>query len=300
MSELPPAAPPPWPPMPPATPESPEPASTTAWWKPRRSWKWWTVTGVAALIVLIIIAAIAAPPKKPAVAATAPNATDSGQATPEPTLDIPTPDGSTANASTPPPTAAPTAVPTAPPTAPSTAAPVTGLTKSGRGDSVITVPAPYNNEPTLVKVKYTGSENFALTTLGSDNGEEELLVDAIGSYSGVEAMDFDGTNPAVRLEVTASGSWTVTFSDPSTAPRFGTVSRGRGDAVIAYSGSANTAAFTSTGGGNFAVLQFNSPGSLENLLVDTIGAYTGSVPVDSSGFLVITDDGNWSVTLSSS
>ncbi len=302
MSELPPAAPPPWPPTPPLpeAPATPGTVSSTPWWKPRRSWKWWTVTGVSVFVVLIIIVAIAATPKKPAVASTLPNPTESGQATPEPTLDIPTPDGSTANASTPPPTAAPTAVPTAPPTAAPTAVPVTGFTKSGRGDSVFTIPAPYNNEPALVKVKYTGSSNFALQTLDTSNSEEELLVNAIGSYSGVEAMDFDGTDPANRLQVTASGTWTVTFSDPSTAPTFGTISRGKGDAVIAYNGSADTAAFTSTGQGNFAVLQFNSPGDLENLLVNTIGAYTGSVPIDSSGYLVINDDGNWTVTLSSS
>ena len=166
---------------------------------------------------------------------------------------------------------------------------------------MFSIPAPYNNEPTLVKVRYTGGEsNFALQTLGTDNSMEELLVDAIGGYQGVEAMDFDGTNPAARMEVSAAGPWTITFTDPANAPSFGTSSSGTGDTVLRYSGSANTAAFTSNGQGNFAVLQYDSLGQLENLLVDNVGAYSGSVPVDSSGYLVITDDGKWTVTLSNS
>jgi hypothetical protein len=128
---------------------------------------------------------------------------------------------------------------------------------------------------------------------------EELLVNTVGAYHGVVAMDFDGTNPAVRMQVTASGPWTITFADPSTAPTFGTSDRGTGDAVLAYSGSANTVTFTSKGQGNFAVMQFDSTGQSENLLVNTIGVYSGAVPIDSSGYLVITDDGSWTVALSS-
>ena len=152
-----------------------------------------------------------------------------------------------------------------------------------------------------MKVTYTGGQsNFSLWTLGTDNSMEELLVNTVGAYHGVVAMDFDGTNPAARLQVSASGPWSLTFSDPSTAPSFATSDSGLGDAVIAYNGSANTAAFTSKGQGNFAVMQFDSTGQSENLLVNTIGAYSGSVPIDSSGFLVITDDGKWTVQLSSS
>jgi hypothetical protein len=71
MSQLPPPAPPPWPPpsLPAVGPQK------TAWWKPRRSWKWWTVTSVAAFVVLIVIVAIVAPPPKKPVTAVIPNPT---------------------------------------------------------------------------------------------------------------------------------------------------------------------------------------------------------------------------------
>jgi hypothetical protein len=166
---------------------------------------------------------------------------------------------------------------------------------------VFSIAAPYNNEPAIVRVSYTGGlSNFSLWTLGSDNSMEELLVNTVGAYHGVVAMDFDGSTPAARLQVSAAGPWSLTFADPSSAPSFGTSDSGSGDAVIAYNGSANTAAFTSKGQGNFAVMQFDATGESENLLVNTIGAYGGTVPIDSSGYLVITDDGKWTVALSSS
>jgi Tol biopolymer transport system component len=151
-----------------------------------------------------------------------------------------------------------------------------------------------------VKVRYTGGEsNFVLQTLGSDNSMQELLVNTIGGYQGVEAMDFDGSSPAARLQITAAGPWTVTFLDPSTAPAFGAADSGSGDSILRYSGGSNTAAFTSNGHGNFAVFQYDATGQSPNLLVNTIGSYSGSVAIDSSGYLVITDDGRWTVALSS-
>jgi len=54
------------------------------------------------------------------------------------------------------------------------------------------------------------------------------------------------------------------------------------------------AAFTNSGQGDFAVVQFAASGSSENLLVNQIGNYTGSVPLD-PGYLVITSDGRWTV-----
>lgn len=49
---------------------------------------------------------------------------------------------------------------------------------------------------------------------------------------------------------------------------------------------------------NFAVMQFDSLGASENLLVNEIGNYTGSVPIDAGGYLVITSDGKWTVAVS--
>jgi hypothetical protein len=240
------------------------------------------VTSVAAFVVLIVIIAIVAPPPKKPVAATITNPTFT------PALAVPV--------FTPAPTAAPTAVPTAKPTA----VPTIGFTKAGRGDTVFVVPAPYNNEATLVVAKYTGSSNFIVQTLASDNSMEALLVDTIGTYHGVVAMDFDGSNPPVRIEVQAGGAWSITLRNASTAPTFGAYTAGSGDWVVAYKGNANTAALAFRGQGNFIVQQYDTVGQSANLLADEIGNYNGTVPVDSSGFLVIQAAGAWSVTLSSS
>jgi hypothetical protein len=128
-----------------------------------------------------------------------------------------------------------------------------------------------------------------------------LLVNTIGSFHGVEAMDFDGTNPPDRLQIQGgSGSWTLTIEDPSVAAAFGTSKTGSGDAVLAYNGSANTAALAFIGQGNFVVEQYDSAGQSGNLLANEIGNYKGTVPIDSGGFIVIQADGAWAVSLSSS
>jgi hypothetical protein len=174
------------------------------------------------------------------------------------------------------------------------------VTMSGHGDSVITVPSPYSNQPTLVAAKNSGSANFAVKSLASDNSEEELLVNTIGNFSGTEAMDFDGSSPAAKLQITAGdGTWSLKFSDPSGAPSFGASTSGDGDAVVAYTGSSGTAAFTNKGTSNFVVMQFDMLGSSGNLMVNEIGNYSGSVPIDSGGLLVITSDGHWTVSVSS-
>lgn len=120
MSQLP----PPPPPLA-ARPSALPPGNKTPWWKPRRSWKWWTVTVVAAFVVLSVIVTVTSPPTKPATA-TIPNtspsrsAAASVQATPQPTAKP------TAK-----PTAAPTAKPTARPTAQPTAKPTLAAATCG-------------------------------------------------------------------------------------------------------------------------------------------------------------------------
>lgn len=116
MSQMPPD-PPPW------QPQSVPPAerSKPTWWKPRRSWKWWTVTSIAAFVVLSVIVAIAAPPSKPAVAnVLAPSAT--AASTVRPTV-LPVTGAPTVVPETAAPTVAPTPQPTARPTARPTSAP---------------------------------------------------------------------------------------------------------------------------------------------------------------------------------
>jgi hypothetical protein len=322
-----PLSPPTWPPPPPeeAAPSvvasveplsPPEPASSVEtqtstkpphstnppWWRPRTSGLWWLAATLAVLAVAILVPSIIVAAVSPGKKTPPPIANVSAPAVPVSTPTIAsTPASTTAPTAAPTvaPTAQPTAVPTAAPTAKAAAPPVVGFTRTGRGDNVFTVPAPYSNEATLVIAKYTGSDNFIVQSLDSSNTMEELLVDAIGSYHGVEAMDFDGTNPPVRIEVQATGPWSLTLRDAATAPTFGTYAAGNGDEVLAYNGNSNTATFAFTGQGNFIVEQYDDTGQSANLLADEIGNYNGVVPIDSSGYIVIQADGKWSVALSS-
>ena len=173
------------------------------------------------------------------------------------------------------------------------------VTKTGHGDSVVPIPAPFNTQPTVVTAKNSGSSNFAVETLKAGNAHGELLVNTIGNYQGVVAMDFDGSNAAVNLQITASdGSWSITFSDPSTAGAFAGTGAAQGDDVLRYGGGSGAATFKNNGQGNFAVVQYGSIGSGGgNLLVNVIGNYDGTVPISAGGFLLITSDGNWSVSV---
>jgi len=264
------------------------------------------ITARTAVVALGIVAALAAL-LAGCAAATSSTGTGVSQDSVQPADATPTeqlPDPTAAAPAATPSAAAATATATVPP-ATATPAPATptpsaaSLTTSGRGDDVLTVPSPFDSQAAIVTAKYSGSDNFIVQTLGSDNSMAELLVDTIGNYRGVTAMDFDGSTPAAKLQVTAGGgSWTITFSDPSAAPTFSTSTQGTGDAVVAYGGDAGTAALTNNGQGNFVVTQFSSLGSLENLLVNEIGHYGGRVPIDSGGYLTIQSDGSWAAAVS--
>lgn len=68
---------------------------------------------------------------------------------------------------------------------------------------------------------------------------------------------------------------------------------GRGDDVFSYTGAAKAATFSHNGSLSIAVKTY---GTRTDLLINEIGAYTGTV-VWPPGFYQITADGNWSATL---
>jgi hypothetical protein len=245
--------------------------------------KWFWAGGVG--IIAIVLVAVSA--------RTAPTAGSHPASANAPTAS-PSPSAPTAAASV-----APTAAPTLVPTAAPTAIPVlAAVTVTGRGDSVIRVPAQFDGQPAVITAKNPGANNFSVWSLGIGNSQQQLLVNTIGNFSGVDAMDFDGSSPAGSLQIGDSGGrWSITFSDPAAAPGFAASTSGSGDAVVVYNGGPGTARFTSSGQGNFAVSQFAATGSSENLLVNEVGNYTGSVPLD-PGYIVITSDGRWTVSVS--
>ena len=74
--------------------------------------------------------------------------------------------------------------------------------------------------------------------------------------------------------------------------------KGKGDAVVIYSGATGTAVFTHGGTGNFAINSYSDSGA--DLLVNEIGKYSGeNVMPAGPTILAITADGSWSVSVTS-
>jgi hypothetical protein len=230
--------------------------------------KWWWVAG-GGIIAIIAVAASAAGQKPATTANNQPTA--SAAATAAPTAA---------------PTTAPTAAPTPPPAAPT-------LVRSGRGDGVVTVPAPYDTAAGLLTATHNGSANFIVEPLSADNTTGGALVNEIGQFKGTIPFDILQGQAASRLKVTADGAWTLTFADISTAPVATGVISGKGDSVILYIGPAATMHVTHNGVANFIVDEIpTAAGSQTNNLLNQIGQYVGDIPVEAGPALfAITADG---------
>lgn len=159
------------------------------------------------------------------------------------------------------------------------------VSQSGRGDSVVALPAGFTGA--LVTATHSGSSNFVIFVLDSENQETELLVNEIGAYSGTTFCPA-GSN----LKITADGSWTITIAPVSTAPLMSAAASGKGDSALLYDGGTAIWKITHDGESNFVVMNTN-----DGLLINEIGVYTGIIPVSSGpDLVVITADGNWTIT----
>lgn len=167
----------------------------------------------------------------------------------------------------------------------------------GEGDAVIDLPEGVTQA--MVTATHDGDANFSIAGLDADNQPTiDLLVNTIGAYTGTTALGMNdlGGEPA-RLQITASGSWTITIAPLADAPDL--ADAGEGDAVFRYEGDAATLAATHDGDANFAVSYYTDADFEMPLLVNEIGAYDGTVALtDGPGLLVITANGAWTLTTS--
>ncbi|HVQ89578.1 MAG TPA: hypothetical protein VMU51_00960 [Mycobacteriales bacterium] len=184
---------------------------------------------------------------------------------------------------------------TEPAPATTTPPPAKPVSYKGRGDSVVKIRKPGDGTgPVLVSITASGSSNFVVQAKG---GEDQLLVNVIGSYTGTVLLDPDDESETTRLLVTASGRWTMTVAPLSAARVVTSRYTGHGDEVLIYDGPEGPSSATFTGPraeDNFVVNAYNDDG--QDLLVNEIEPYKGTVEVSTRPtLLVVNATGTWSV-----
>jgi hypothetical protein len=168
---------------------------------------------------------------------------------------------------------------------------------TGTGDSIVKIALPDGQgQFGLATVSYTGSDNFAVWSLDSNLAQQDLMVNTIGSYMGTVLFNAQLGRDASSIQVSASGPWTITLKSIRAADQItGTTASGSGDDVLIYRGAADPATITANGSDNFAVWDY---GSEDNLLVNEIGAYSGTVPFAAGPSLIaISATGAWNIAL---
>lgn len=197
---------------------------------------------------------------------------------------------SAASSSTDDPYATPAPQVTSSPT--TTAAPTTPVATmpapaTGTGDNVI--PLTITGAHALT-ITYNGTNNFVVKT---DDGD--LLVNTIGAYSGTVLAGLNGT--PTQLVITASGPWTIQEIPVALIPAKSGAVTGTGDDVFIYSSTNTSATFSClTCKSNVVMRSLNVKSGSVDLLVNKIGAYTGTVFLGAGGkfVIIVKSDQAWS------
>lgn len=192
---------------------------------------------------------------------------------------------------TPTPQATKTPVPTATPT-------FAPLILTGTGDSIVDV----DLAPGFVGIALisgnTASRHFAVSNYDANNQQIDLLVNTTDVYTGTVPIDFYDGQDTARFQVSATGDWTIELRPLTMARRFSAPNTilGSGDDVIYIMGNnLDTATIIA----NAASRHFSLQGIGDNgvdLLVNTTDAYTGTVILDPTTFiLIINAVGDWTI-----
>lgn len=162
-----------------------------------------------------------------------------------------------------------------------------GQTATGK----VTPPAPAN----LVTLTHSGESNFIVTVFRG--GDQDLMVNKIGSYSGTRYLA--GADD-VLFDIDADGPWTLTITPVGVQPDAASSFAGRGDAVSGIFDSPDDGAwaFVHDGESNFIVL-LHCDDSGQDLIQNEVGPVSGSGIIqfeeDDACIWEVEADGNWSL-----
>jgi hypothetical protein len=131
-------------------------------------------------------------------------------------------------------------------------------------------------------------------TILKTNGSESLLVNEIGAYRGQHLINAYDNSMTTRFTVEADGAWSILIEDLTTAEQFDGAAWGTGDRVIYMTGSFDVATITNEGDSNFLVYAYGT-GNRSPLIVNEIGAYSGTVEMVGPAFVQVESTSNWSI-----
>lgn len=229
-------------------------------------WRWWVGIGVAVVAVVAYFIATAQ-------------------------------SGLTLHSATPPPAhptttvrAAPAATDQAPPTSQPPVTSAAPSTFTGRGDDVVAI-----HRPAGLKIIRFDCPHCDGNTEVQTNGEDGLLVNTVGPYSGQQWADTVSASNTTSITITADSAWTLVVGGIGMARAVNGSVSGTGDDVFMLDTRTNQATIINNGKGNFIVQDMSLGGGYSNLAVNFVGPYQGTVPLYGPALVEITSDGLWSL-----
>ena len=123
-------------------------------------------------------------------------------------------------------------------------------TYSGNGDDVITLDKPDSNMPALLQIWGNSSHrHFAVKGYDSSGNQTELLVNTTKDYKGFVPVDLGTNSQTTRLEISASGTWSIDVYSIGSAQTMDVPGSctGHGDDVLWVEGQPSRKEFGSLG-----------------------------------------------------
>ncbi|TDL45278.1 hypothetical protein [Microbacterium oleivorans] len=160
---------------------------------------------------------------------------------------------------------------------------------TGTGDTVLDID-PFSD---IAVVTFTCDSCSRNTTLTSD-GDEGLLVNEIGSYTGSHLINIYDNSTTGRFEIEADGKWTLVIDSIDTTPTFAGRAEGKGDSVIFLTGTFASAQIVNNGDSNFQVFAYGNDNN--GLVVNEIGAYSGERVLNGPAYVQVISSGAWSIS----
>ena len=242
-----------------------------------------------ALVAALALATAACGSADPTAApeAAGPAVTAAATEAPAPT-DAPAPTATAEPTATVEPTETDTPMPTATPKPTAIPEPVT---LTGTGDSVVDAEG-WQCQPGLVHITgNAGGRFFAVENFDADGERLELLANTTDPYDGWRPLDWMDDECTTRFQVQGAGEWSITLLPLAPIPEVdehrmeipGTY-EGEGDDVIILAGAANTPDLANVSGNAdgrfFAVMAWTAKRGSDQLLINTVDPYEGTVILD--------------------